>query len=371
MASKVYFARAGGRHGMGPVEKIELLFERAEFGEMISERDLVALKMHFGERGNTTFLSPAYIRPIVEKIKEKGGRPFLTDTGCLYFSGRSNARDHLIVAAEHGFSLETCGAPVLIADGLRGSDTVKVEVDLKHFNTVEIAGAIHEANCLFAVSHVTGHGLTGLASAIKNLGMGAASRRMKMAVHDQVRPAVDDEKCNLCQTCIENCPRVALSLVNDQIRLDSEICIGCGECAAICPQKAISVTWRGNPFLAQEKLAEITYAVLKNKKGKAAFFNLAINVTPSCDCWNYSQAPFVPDIGYLASKDPVAIDRACADLVNQSIMISAPRGKEVKPEAPDKFNYLTGIEWERQISYAEEIGLGSSDYELVLVGEEE
>lgn len=371
MSSKVYFAPSGGRHGMGPIEKIKLLFEKAGFDRIISERDLVALKMHFGERGNTSFVSHIYIKPIVEKILEKGGRPFLTDTGCLYFSGRSNARDHLIVAAEHGFSIETCKAPVLIADGLRGSDTIEVEVNLKHFKKVDVAGAIYEADCLFVVSHVTGHGLTGLAASIKNLGMGAGGRRMKMNVHDQVRPSVDHDKCNICKACLENCPVGALSLGNEIIMLDRERCIGCGECVAICPNKAINVIWRGNPIIAQEKLAEITYAVLKNKKGKSAFFTFAINITPSCDCWNYSQASFVPDIGYLASVDPVAIDKAAADLVNQSIMISAPKGKEVKPDSPDKFLHITGIRWERQLSYAEEIGLGSRDYELIVVGEDE
>ncbi|MDD5748003.1 MAG: DUF362 domain-containing protein [Actinomycetota bacterium] len=368
MSSKVYFAKAGGREGMGPVEKVRLLFERAGFKELIRENDLVAVKMHFGERGNTSFISPAFVRPIIEKIIECGGRPFLTDTGCLYFSSRSDAREHLIVAAEHGFSVESTLAPVIVADGLLGSDVESVRVNLKHFDTVELAGAISHADSLIVLTHVTGHGLTGLAATIKNIGMGAGSRRMKLSIHDSVRPKIDLEKCDMCLSCVENCPQRALSS-GEAISIDKEICIGCGQCIAICPKRAISITWRGNPNEAQEKLAEICHAVLKNKKSRVGFLTFAIDITPTCDCWNYSQAPAFPDIGYLASLDPVAIDQAAADLVNRSIMIKSPRGKTLEPAAPDKFFQMTGIRWERQLSYAEEIGLGSREYELEIVGE--
>lgn len=370
MASKVFFATAGGRFRQGPLEKMHMLFDAAGFRELITDRDLVAVKVHFGERGNTSFVPPQYIRAIVEDISGCGGRPFLTDTGCLYFSARANARDHLLVASEHGFGPLTTLAPVLIADGLRGSDVTPVKVGLKHFDSVDVASAIHDANSLIVVSHVTGHGLTGFAATIKNLGMGGAGRRMKMAVHEMVRPSVNHDRCELCEACIENCPTGAVSLAGGEIRIDKDVCFGCGECLAICPYKAIEVRWLGDPMVAQEKLAEITKAVLANKPGRAGFTSFLINVTPTCDCWNYSAAPLVPDIGFLASTDPVAIDQAAADLVNRATT-SSPAGEGPTGDAPtqDKFIAVFGTDWSRQLKHAEELGLGTREYELVKVGD--
>ena len=361
MSSKVYFATAGGHVKQGPVDKIRMLFEAAGFKDIVSERDLVALKMHFGERGNTTFVSPAYVRPIVEEIISCGGRPFLTDTGCLYFSGRANAVGHLLVAAEHGFSPETTLAPVLIADGLRGSDVTPVEVGLKHFDRVDVASGIHDANSLMVITHPTGHGLTGFAGTIKNIGMGAGGRYMKMNIHAQVRPSVDNEKCDVCETCLENCPTGAISVVDGEIKIDNDVCFGCGECLAMCPNRAITVNWVGDPLVAQEKLAEITYAALKNKSGRAGFWCILISVTPSCDCWNFSTTPMVGDIGFLASLDPIAIDQATVDLIN--------RQPGSDPTTPDRFGALANSRWDRQLEYGEELGLGTRDYELVQVGD--
>jgi len=368
-ASKVYFASAGGRFGQGPVDKVRLLFDEAGFGDIIKDRDLVAVKVHFGEPGNTSFVPPPYIRTIAEEIIKRGGRPFLTDTGCLYFSGRANARDHLMAASQHGFGPEATLAPVLIGDGLRGSDVRTVEVRLKHFQEVEVAGAIHDADSLIVSTHVTGHALTGFAATIKNLGMGGGGRRMKLSVHEMVRPKVENDKCDLCESCLENCPAGAISVVDGEIKIDHSICIGCGECLAMCPNRAISVKWAGDPAVAQEKLAEITFAVLKNKKGRVGFYAFLINVTPTCDCWNYSAAPLVPDIGYVASTDPVAIDQAAADLVNQAVMTGPPAGQKVDPNAADKFREAFDIDWQRQLEHAEGLGLGTREYELVRVGD--
>lgn len=370
LASKVYFATAGGRFRQGPLDKLHMLFDAAGFAELLKERELVAVKVHFGERGNTSFVPPQYIRAVVEDIARCGGRPFLTDTGCLYFSARANARDHLLVASEHGFGPLTTLAPVLIADGLRGSDVTPVEVGLKHFDRVEVASGIHDANSLIVVSHVTGHALTGFAATIKNLGMGGGGRRMKMAVHEMVRPSVNSEKCDLCEGCLENCPTGAISVADGEMKIDTDVCFGCGECLAMCPNKAVEVHWMGDPMVAQEKLAEITFAVLANKRGRAGFFSFLINVTPTCDCWNYSAAPLVPDIGYLASTDPVAIDQAAADLVNSAAVTGAPRedGKP-DPRAPDKFIAVFGTDWSRQLQHGEELGLGTREYELVKVGD--
>ncbi|MFH1150905.1 MAG: DUF362 domain-containing protein [Actinomycetota bacterium] len=363
MASKVYFAEAGGRPRQGPLDRLHMLFEAAGFPARIAKRDLVAVKVHVGERGSTSFVPPYYVSAIVEDVTRCGGRPFLTDSGCLYFSARYNARDHMVVAAEHGFTIETAGAPFLVADGLRGSDVRTVDVGYKNLASVDVVSAIHDANSLVVVTHVTGHALTGFAGTLKNLGMGAAGRRMKLAVHDQVRPGVKHELCTVCNNCLDNCPAEAVDIVDGQIVMDPDVCIGCGECISICPEKAVGVLWKGDPLAAQEKLAEISAAVLANKHDRCCFFTFLINVTPTCDCWNYSAAPLVGDIGYLASTDPVAIDQAAADLVN-----GAERA-EGGPGNTDRFKAFQGIDWSRQLSYAEEIGLGTRAYELERIGD--
>ena len=364
MLPEVYFAAAGGRPGNGPVEKIHALFTAAGFADVMGERDLVAVKCHFGERGCTTFVSPALLRPVVADILALGARPFLTDTGCLYFSCRTNARDHLVIAAEHGFSPQAALAPVIIADGLRGSDVKPVTVKGKHFETVDVAAAIHDADSLVVSTNVTGHGLTGFAGTIKNLGMGGGGRRMKLAVHDQVRPRIDTDTCDMCQGCLENCPAGAIAESDGRMSVDTAVCIGCGECLAMCPSGAVRIEWRGDPTEAQEKLAEITSAVLDNKKGRCAFFSFLVNVTPSCDCWNYSAAPSVPDIGFMASRDPVAIDQAASDMVMRHINEES-QAREPSPQTRSTFLAGAGTAHVRQLAYAEEIGLGSRQYRLV------
>ncbi len=363
MSSKVCFATVGGNVKQGPLDKIRALFEAAGFSEVIGERDLVAFKVHFGEPGNTSRVQPHYIRPIVDEVEKLNGRPFLTDTGCLYFSKRYNARDHLIVAEEHGFNRATAGAPVLIADGLRGSDVIHVQVGLKHFDSIDVAGAIHDAGSMMVITHITGHVLTGFAGTIKNLGMGAAGRRMKMAVHSQVRPSLKEDKCTRCEACLENCPTGAISLEDNLIVFDNDVCYGCGECVAICPEHAIKVMWHGDPREAQEKLAEITKGVLANKQGRAGFWSFLTNITPTCDCWNFSAAPAVADIGFLASLDPVALDQASGDLVIRSLEKQALA--EGAGGSSDTFLGAQGESWNRQLAYAEEIGLGSREYELI------
>jgi hypothetical protein len=184
-----------------------------------------------------------------------------------------------------------------------------------------------------------------------------------------VHPALREERCTLCRECLENCPTGSISVVDGVITFDHDVCYGCGECVALCSEKAIKVEWAGNPQESQEKLAEVTAGVLANKKGRVGFWNFLINVTPLCDCWNFSTAPAIPDIGFLASKDPVAIDQAAVELVMRSLMTETPPGKEFSPETQETFLGYHGTSWNRQLAYAQEIGLGSRGYELIRVGD--
>lgn len=363
--SNVYFVPVGASGGKGLLEKTGVLFGKAGFGENIRERDLVAVKLHFGEMGCSSFIPSFYIREIVSSISGLQARPFLTDSVVLYLGKRRNARDHLLTAQANGFSLASTGAPLIIADGLLGSDVEPIEVSGKYFEQVDVVGAVAHADSLVVISHVTGHGLTGFAGAFKNLGMGAVGRKVKLSIHELVRPQVESEKCDACGTCLKHCPADAITVdrENERAVIDLDKCIGCGECVAVCPREAVKIEWRGDSKRAQEKLAESASAVIRCKEPNISYFNYLINVTPSCDCWQHSKAPMVPDIGLLASSDPVAIDQASFDLVKD-----APPGYNDKyADANRRFRPIGGGSPDATLRYAEELGLGSRAYDLVQV----
>lgn len=353
MKAKVFFSSVKSQMGSGLLHKTAKLFDAAGFAGFIGDRDLVALKVHFGERGNTAFIPPIYARRVVESVKKAGGRPFLTDANTLYVGGRSNAVSHHTTAVMNGFSYATLEAPVVIADGLTGKDYVEVAIDGKHFQTVRIASAAVHADSLIALSHFKGHEMTGFGGAIKNIGMGLGCRSGKQQMHADVQPAVDASKCVACGKCVKWCATDAITIVGERAEIDLSKCQGCGECVVTCPQQAIAIDWGNDAGKAQERIAEYALGAVKDKEGKTGFINFILNITPDCDCWGYSDASVVNDIGIVASVNPVAIDQASIDLVNAG----AKR---------DIFRELhSSVDWQVQLAHAEEIGLGTRSYELI------
>lgn len=367
MPSKVYFTDMRAGHNKSLLDKLEKLFEKAGLDEIIQPRDLVAIKLHFGERGNTGYIRPQYLRRIVNRVKKAGGKPFLTDANTLYVGSRSNSVDHLQTAVENGFAYSVVDAPLIIADGLTGKDYIGVEINRKHFKEVKIGAAAYHADALIAVTHFKGHEMTGFGGVIKNVGMGLGSRSGKQMMHSDVLPSVNPDKCKGCDKCSQWCPADAIKVYEKISVVDESKCIGCGECTVTCPVHAIGINWKTQPDIIQEKMAEFTEGVLLNKKGKYGFITFITNVSPDCDCYGWSDAPLVNDIGMLASLDPVALDQACVDLVNKAAVLPNNR-LEGKGDVQDKFRALyPKIDWSRQIAYAEEIGLGARDYELITV----
>jgi len=365
-SSKVYFA---GLRARGPKEnklsRLGKLFETAGFKRLAGEGLLAAVKLHFGELGNDTFISPVLVRAIVDKLKKYGAKPFLTDTGTLYSGSRHNAVDHLGTASLHGFTPETAGAPVLIADGLRGNAWREIKVGLKHFKTVKIASAVLDADSLLVVSHFKGHEMAGFGGAIKNLAMGCAPAAGKRDQHSP-RFKVGQGKCVGCAECLKVCPQKAISLAEKKAQVDPKLCIGCGECLTVCKTKALYMDWETEIGPFTEKMVEYAYGAVKGRRAKTGYFNFLVNITPDCDCVSWSDAPIVPDIGILASSDPVAIDKACLDLVNRQAGLAGTLLAENLAPGEHKFQGL----WKHtqsalQLSYAEEIGLGQQDYELL------
>lgn len=361
MSSVVCFAPIQGARRTSLLSATEGLFDNAGLASCIEEGDLVAVKLHFGERGNTAFVPPIYVRRIVKKIEACGGRPFLTDSNTLYRGSRANAPEHIVTAIENGFGYSTVGAPIVIADGLNGKEYIEVRIDGKHFETVKIGAAAAQADAMIVVTHFKGHEATGFGGAMKNVGMGLGSRSGKQMMHADFSPAIDVDECTACGECADWCPADAIE-IGEAAQVDEALCIGCGECVVTCPSEAIAVDWSTDATKMQEKIAEYVKGAVAGKQGKVGYLSFLLNVTPDCDCWHFSEGPIVPDIGILASKDLVAIEQASLDLVNSAPALAGTRLTDTA--ASDKFAAITGVDGTAILDYAQELGLGSREYEL-------
>jgi uncharacterized Fe-S center protein len=362
-ASKVYFTNLRGKMGYNLLDKTRKLFGQSGFADSISPGDKVAVKLHFGEEGNTAFLSPMYARIVVEEIKKAGGKPFLIDTNTLYKGSRGNAVDHLETALKNGFSYATVGAPVVIGDGLIGKDYVREKVDGTHYSDVKIAAGFHHADAVVNLTHFTGHELFGFGGALKGIGMGCAAPSGKQEMHSDVLPVVQEDKCTMCGKCFQWCPVDAIEWeAGTKAFILEERCIGCGECTVSCDYHAIAVNWKTDPAITLEKTAEYVAGALRNKEGKGLFFNYLINISPDCDCFDFNDPPFVADVGILVSTDPVAIDQAAVDLVNGAQGLAGSKLEDLG--AQDKIRAVTGIRWQPILEHAERLGLGNREYDL-------
>ncbi len=369
MPSNVYFADLRTSPKVNLYSKLKQLLEEAGLSMIVEKRDIVAIKLHFGEMGNTAFIRPVFLRQIVENVRDKGGKPFLTDANTLYAGTRSDAVNHLNTAIANGFSYAVVNAPIIIADGLRGKSEIAVPINGKRFKKVYIGTEIVRADAIISVAHFKGHELSGFGGTIKNLGMGCASRRGKLAQHSTVSPQINIEKCVGCGECIPHCSQKALSVYDDKAVIDTEKCIGCGECIIICPNNAIEIEWNQAVPVFLENMVEYTEGVLKGKENKSLFINFITNVSPACDCYSHNDAPIVRDIGIAVSTDPVAIDKACVDLVNNESGLPGSCLKTNLKPGEDKFKGLyPRVDWKIQLEYAKQLGLGNIDYQLEKIG---
>ncbi|CAN2039992.1 4Fe-4S ferredoxin [Candidatus Magnetomoraceae bacterium gMMP-15] len=368
MKSKVYFIDFRTKFQENIFAKLARLLKTAGLENCIHDADLTAIKLHFGELGNAAFIRPIFLRRIVESVRELKGKPFLTDANTLYAGTRSDTPTHLTTAIHNGFSYAVIDAPLVIADGLRGKSETAIPINGKYFKEVYIANEIVEADVLLGIAHFKGHELTGFGGCLKNLGMGCASRRGKMAQHAILSPKITRKKCIGCGDCEEHCSHGAIKIIDEKACIDSEKCTGCGECIIICQQKAVQINWDSDIAGFMQRMIEYTSGVLKNKKDKSLFVNFINNISPACDCMPHNDAPVVHDIGIVASKDPVAIDQASADLVNKAEGIASSCLKKELKSGEDKFRAIyPKIDWNIQLDYAQKFGLGSRDYELIKI----
>ncbi|MEM3341143.1 MAG: DUF362 domain-containing protein [Thermoplasmata archaeon] len=368
MKSKVYYSDVSAK---GPEDsfqtKVERLFDACGATSVIKKKDLTAIKVHFGEMGNNTFLRPTLVQPIVKKVAALGAKPFLTDSNTLYTGSRSDAVEHIWCAFRHGWLPPVVDAPVIIADGLTGREQVEVKLPAGFIlKSAKYGAAAAHADSMIVVSHVKGHLMAGLGGAIKNTGMGLASRAGKQAMHSDAKASISEKRCISCGRCIAVCPAGAIELQKGKgAAVDTSKCMGCGECVTACREGAVKIRWDSSSDIFQKKMVEYTYAVLKDKKGRCAFFNFLLDITPGCDCFGWSDTPIVPNIGILASLDPVAIDAASAYLINSMPANMNSRIKKAVKGGEDKLGEANNVKWEIQLEYAEKTGLGTRDFEIV------
>ncbi len=376
--SKVYFTDFRTRLGVPLTTKLQKLIKKAGIGEIDMQGKFVAIKMHFGELGNLAYLRPNYAKAVADVVKEQGGLPFLTDCNTLYPGSRKHALEHLDCANLNGFNPTTTGCQIIIGDGLRGTDDIEVPVhNGEYCKTAMIGRAVMDADIVISLTHFKGHEQAGFGGCIKNIGMGCGSRAGKMLQHQSGHPHVIEDNCRGCQRCATECGSDAITYLEKEIDgkkvkkayIDPEICKGCGRCIGACAFDAIENDNWDAPALLGCRMAEYTQAVCY---GRPTFhISLITDVSPNCDCHGENDAPILPDIGMLASFDPVAIDQACVDLCEKAspIQNSQLGDNMASPDFHDHgdvwLNSNPNVAWKETLEHGEKIGLGSRDYELV------
>lgn len=362
--SKVYFTNMRTTYSDNMLDKLKKLLLHSDFNTLDFKNKYVALKIHFGEYGNLAFIKPNYVKVVADLIKEKGGFPFVTDCSTLYSGKRSDAISHINVAELNGFNSTTTGCPIIIGDGLKGNDYKEIDVNLKHCSKVKIGAALSEADIIISLNHFKGHEQAGFGGAFKNLGMGSGSKLGKLEMHSGSKPIINKAKCIACGLCFDNCNQKAIN-VEEKAVIDYNKCVGCGECIVVCPEKAISQKEIDQSKILNEKIVEYTYGLLKDKNH--FHINFIMNVSPNCDCWSNNDLAIVPDIGIVASSDPVAIDMASIDLVNNADIIKGSILDSIENKDYDKFKCIHGnVDWKSGLDYAQELDLGTKEYELIV-----
>ena len=369
-ASKVYFTDFRCRNGVSQLDKLRKLLEKSEFSQIDFDGKFVAIKLHFGELGNLSFLRANYAKVVADFIKERGGRPFITDCNTLYVGSRKNALEHMDTAYLNGYSPFSTGCHVIIADGLKGSDDIEVPVaGGEYCKTARIGRAVMDADVFISLSHFKGHETAGFGGCLKNIGMGCGSRAGKMEQHNAGKPHVAQKYCIGCGQCRRICAHGAPIIENGKAHIDHDKCVGCGRCIAVCPKDAVQINWDESTTNLNYKIAEYTKAVVDGRPN----FHISIvcDVSPTCDCHAGNDAPILPDVGMFASFDPLALDQACADACLRQTPLPNTQLTEAmaSPHFHDHHDHFDNAnpntEYKTCLAHAEKIGLGNRKYEII------
>ena len=372
--SKVFHTDFRCRPDEGPVDKLKRLIKTAGIDKIDMEGKFVAIKMHFGELGNMTYLRPNYAKAVADMVRERGGKPFLTDCNTLYPGSRKNALEHLYCAWENGFTPLSAGCPVIIGDGLKGTDDMEVPVENgEYVKSAKIGRAVMDADIFISLTHFKGHEMTGFGGTIKNIGMGCGSRAGKKEQHCNGKAVIDESKCRGCKACLKECANDGLVFDAERrkMTINEENCVGCGRCIGACNFDAIDFAQDAAIRELNCRMAEYAKAVVQ---GRPNFhISLICDVSPTCDCHSGNDTPIIPDVGMFASSDPLALDQACVDAcLKQTPLPGSQLTDEMqRPGFHDHHDHFDNTnpntEYKSCLAHAEKIGLGTRRYELVRV----
>ena len=342
---------------------IKELIKSEDYLGDVKRGDYVGIKLHVGELGNKSHIKPEIVKVIVDELKKRGAKPFLFDCNSLYRGKRWNAVDHYENAYKNGFTYEAVSAPFMVGDSIRGMDETDIEIKDFQGEAAHIGKIIDDIDYLFVLTHFKFHELFGYGGAIKNIGMGMASRRGKLFLHSDIKPSVVASKCVTCGACAEVCPSNAIA-IGEVAHIDEDTCIGCGMCVVACRYGAIEFQW-SNTRECVIKTLYYTKAII-DKIGRCVYLNVLTDITPHCDCYGYTKDFVVEDIGFLFSKDIVSIDAASADLVDRAEPLKGVDWERKEFAAKDKVKALfdTDMDMDEFFLMAEKIGLGSRKYNL-------
>ena len=370
--AKVYFTDFRVPVGVNLLQKLRNLCIKAGIKNINMEGKFVAIKMHFGELGNLAFIRPQYVKVIADLVKELGGMPFLTDCNTLYPGSRKHALEHIECANLNGFNPTTTGCQIIIGDGLRGTDEAEVPVkNGEYIKVAKIGRAIMDADIFISLAHFKGHEMTGFGGAIKNIGMGCGSRAGKMDQHSSGKVSVDESLCRGCRRCAKECGSGAITYENKKAHINHDICKGCGRCIGACAFDAISNDQWDAGDLLDRKMAEYAQAVCQDRP--CFHINMALDISPNCDCHGENDAPILPNIGMFASFDPVAIDQACVDACQRETPFrNSQLGENLaKPDWKHHHDHFLdsnpNVHWKETLEHAEKIGMGTREYDLIVM----
>jgi uncharacterized protein len=374
MKSKVYHITAQSKsfaYDSGLMGKFEKFLAQFDFKKYIPENEMVPLKMHLGNNGAFKTIRPQFVRKVVEAVKRVPARPFVTD------SVRVPGYEYLEIARDAGYTHLTLDAPVVMADGIFGNDSIKVHAG-ETLGEMSVASALHDAKSMVVLTHVKGHIQAVLGGAIKNISMGGISAAPRDGDWHQGRGKMhflmgeimqwNEEKCTLCLDCMNVCPVGAITFPDDEYTVDKVKCWRCGRCARVCPVEAIEVPVSHEIFM--KAVAEGANALLKTfAPGRVVYISFLLEMQPECDCMPLADPPVAQDQGILISDDPVAIDAATLDILSRVSPLPDSRASGLaQREGWDIFSLLHKKDARLQITEAEKLGLGSSEYELEVAG---
>jgi len=358
-----------GRSG-GMLRALDTLLDNSGLKDLFKPGEHIAVKINVGELGNIRYLRPVLIRAVVEKIAELGGTPVIMDTVAMLGNTLRGPTDWFYTTSVNGYPGALLGKDVIPADGYTGSEGELLPIDGDELGGVEVARGIVEAAATVVVSHVTGHPFFGLNGALFNKGVGCSAQKGKWRIFSLLKPEVNPVQCNNCGVCVSMCPADAISVDNGAAKIDQSRCKGCNHyCMTFCPQEALNIQ-AGSRTRFQKRVVEAATAVNVAAMGRLFYLNFLLDIGKYPDYYSISDQNVTPDLGILASRDPVAVDRASLDLINQApgLIYEKSQGYRVLAADTPKFEEIHGVDAGYPLQYAEEYGLGLRTYHLEMIG---